>query len=109
GLWGTTCARSSCAADSAVAVAEYVDLFFFQAEDGIRDRNVTGVQTCALPILLKVKLIFVSFAFPFVKAVGSSLEKTEKVPFCSNHINVAVNRANKTITIQRFHRLNRNV
>src|SRR5699024_11430876 len=26
--------------------------FFFQAEDGIRDRNVTGVQTCALPILV---------------------------------------------------------
>src|SRR5699024_11750431 len=25
-------------------------IFFFQAEDGIRDRNVTGVQTCALPI-----------------------------------------------------------
>src|SRR5207249_8152981 len=25
--------------------------FFFQAEDGIRDRNVTGVQTCALPIV----------------------------------------------------------
>src|SRR5207249_9436411 len=24
--------------------------FFFQAEDGIRDRNVTGVQSCALPI-----------------------------------------------------------
>src|SRR5207249_7001226 len=24
----------------------------FQAEDGIRDRNVTGVQTCALPIFL---------------------------------------------------------
>src|SRR5207249_6578138 len=24
--------------------------FFFEAEDGIRDRNVTGVQTCALPI-----------------------------------------------------------
>src|SRR5699024_2150185 len=24
--------------------------FFFQAEDGIRNRNVTGVQTCALPI-----------------------------------------------------------
>src|SRR3712207_8765625 len=26
--------------------------FFFQAEDGIRDIGVTGVQTCALPILL---------------------------------------------------------
>ena len=26
--------------------------FFFQAEDGIRDSPVTGVQTCALPILV---------------------------------------------------------
>src|SRR2546430_9929836 len=26
-------------------------IFFFQAEDGIRDLTVTGVQTCALPIL----------------------------------------------------------
>src|SRR5438309_481511 len=28
--------------------------FFFQAEDGIRDGTVTGVQTCALPIFLKI-------------------------------------------------------
>ena len=28
-----------------------VFFFFFQAEDGIRDTSVTGVQTCALPIL----------------------------------------------------------
>src|SRR5256885_11679311 len=28
--------------------------FFFQAEDGIRDYKVTGVQTCALPILTAV-------------------------------------------------------
>src|SRR5256714_6517022 len=27
--------------------------FFFQAEDGIRDKLVTGVQTCALPIYLR--------------------------------------------------------
>src|SRR5437868_11602183 len=34
-----------------VAVGIFVKcFFFFQAEDGIRDRNVTGVQTCALPI-----------------------------------------------------------
>src|SRR5437762_3659765 len=26
------------------------NIFFFQAEDGIRDTSVTGVQTCALPI-----------------------------------------------------------
>ena len=29
---------------------ERVDIFFFQAEVGIRDDLVTGVQTCALPI-----------------------------------------------------------
>src|SRR5256885_7738623 len=28
----------------------WVFFFFFQAEDGIRDYKVTGVQTCALPI-----------------------------------------------------------
>ena len=28
-------------------------IFFFQAEDGIRDIGVTGVQTCALPISVK--------------------------------------------------------
>src|SRR5690606_40583465 len=30
---------------------------FFQAEDGIRDFHVTGVQTCALPIYQEIKLI----------------------------------------------------
>src|SRR5205085_9454375 len=29
--------------------------FFFQAEDGIRDLTVTGVQTCALPILMHAR------------------------------------------------------
>src|SRR5205085_5822246 len=29
-------------------------LFFVQAEDGIRDLTVTGVQTCALPIFIRV-------------------------------------------------------
>src|SRR5207245_3590305 len=32
------------------AVCAYDLSFFFQAEDGIRDATVTGVQTCALPI-----------------------------------------------------------
>src|SRR2546430_13355688 len=31
-------------------VCTFVLFFFFQAEDGIRDLTVTGVQTCALPI-----------------------------------------------------------
>src|SRR5690606_41128189 len=33
----------------------FVFFFFFQAEDGIRDFHVTGVQTCALPILTHVE------------------------------------------------------
>src|SRR4051794_41378703 len=31
------------------------DIFFFQAEDGIRDGRVTGVQTCALPIYRRAR------------------------------------------------------
>src|SRR5690606_40192295 len=47
--------------------------FFFQAEDGIRDFHVTGVQTCALPIsynsLLKEKAIrsFMEFSSNFLR------------------------------------------
>src|SRR5690606_39744238 len=35
--------------------------FFFQAEDGIRDFHVTGVQTCALPIFLDKESTATSF------------------------------------------------
>src|SRR2546430_10331981 len=38
--------RSTCIIDCSL-------FFFFQAEDGIRDLTVTGVQTCALPILVR--------------------------------------------------------
>src|SRR3712207_7009074 len=40
--------------------------FFFQAEDGIRDIGVTGVQTCALPIFL--------LQLPFLHAVSPPSE-----------------------------------
>src|SRR2546430_5884352 len=47
---GNTCkAKSSSTTDSPACCALS---FFFQAEDGIRDLTVTGVQTCALPISL---------------------------------------------------------
>src|SRR5206468_6482833 len=36
---------------SCIIVVVFFFFFFFQAEDGIRDLIVTGVQTCALPIL----------------------------------------------------------
>src|SRR5256885_5554143 len=38
--------------DQAVTQMAWIYRFFFQAEDGIRDYKVTGVQTCALPISL---------------------------------------------------------
>src|SRR5690349_23967702 len=34
--------------------------FFFQAEDGIRDLYVTGVQTCALPIWLETGVVMLT-------------------------------------------------
>src|SRR5256886_5957633 len=33
-----------------MGIVDCLNFFFFQAEDGIRDLTVTGVQTCALPI-----------------------------------------------------------
>src|SRR5229473_3931006 len=41
-----------CVADK----SKVIFFFFFQAEDGIRDKLVTGVQTCALPISLAGKI-----------------------------------------------------
>src|SRR5256885_3908756 len=47
---------------------DFFFFFFFQAEDGIRDYKVTGVQTCALPIFLFVPLAIV-FAEAFKKGI----------------------------------------
>src|SRR5438445_11832739 len=41
--------------------------FFFQAEDGIRDIGVTGVQTCALPIFMNWRLSKEGQAFQIAK------------------------------------------
>src|SRR5439155_12532172 len=41
---------SSCYSGVLVRERTNMALFFFQADDGIRDGHVTGVQTCALPI-----------------------------------------------------------
>ena len=48
-------------------------IFFFQAEDGIRDRDVTGVQTCALPTPTVSSLLtpFSKFFSPFLRSTCS--------------------------------------
>src|SRR2546421_8585939 len=45
-------------------------IFFFQAEDGIRDLIVTGVQTCALPIYLPSMLLK-----PLISSIASSYSR----------------------------------
>src|SRR5699024_11377861 len=54
-------------------VFSFLFFFFFQAEDGIRDRNVTGVQTCALPIFSLVIGIPFSYFYSFYSIKGSKL------------------------------------
>src|SRR6266513_5614819 len=51
-------------------------IFFFQAEDGIRDRNVTGVQTCALPIFQRIGRAVVGLV---ARAVAAVVEHDDRV------------------------------
>src|SRR2546430_13668501 len=56
--------------------------FFFQAEDGIRDLTVTGVQTCALPICMGMcgasALITLPLATRVAIASASAKERSEE-------------------------------
>src|SRR5437773_5141286 len=57
-----------------ISIFLFFFFFFFQAEDGIRDRDVTGVQTCALPILLSAV---------FALALSARLHKLISEPILS--------------------------
>src|SRR5690606_40672953 len=46
--------------------------FFFQAEDGIRDFHVTGVQTCALPILTRGQKSDAQYYRDLVRFIGDT-------------------------------------
>src|SRR5207249_8492045 len=59
--------------------------FFFQAEDGIRDRNVTGVQTCALPIYARE---IYAGARNVIETLAGRLENRREIPkdtLCLGH------------------------
>src|SRR2546425_4417729 len=54
-VWGCRAAKAAQLASTQARIrppiqVDGIFVFFFQAEDGIRDKLVTGVQTCALPI-----------------------------------------------------------
>src|SRR2546427_3287850 len=53
--------------------------FFFQAEDGIRDLTVTGVQTCALPISARPPQPASNVDFTVAQAVAAELHPGEPV------------------------------
>src|SRR5690554_7153069 len=60
--------------------------FFFQAEDGIRDADVTGVQTCALPIskvAMNLPLPTITFGILTISEPRKGLEAGE---FTSNNL-----------------------
>ena len=63
--------------EKAEGVSQVFVFFFFQAEDGIRDDLVTGVQTCALPIcpqgfvlLFVRKMEYAVIIYPVFDQVG---------------------------------------
>src|SRR3712207_7362745 len=61
--------------------------FFFQAEDGIRDIGVTGVQTCALPI----SSASVTKTVPVLLKVNSTLALVDVlIPTCGRKTGLAV-------------------
>src|SRR5699024_3680147 len=53
--------------------------FFYQEEDGIRDRNVTGVQTCALPIYKARTLNVFHLGDDVAAGLGTSVERERLV------------------------------
>src|SRR5215210_8301422 len=67
--------------------------FFFQAEDGIRDTSVTGVQTCALPIYNPIGTVHAGFAATLLDsamacAVHSTLKRGDSYTTLEFKINL---------------------
>src|SRR5690606_40072823 len=54
--------------------------FFFQAEDGIRDFHVTGVQTCALPIFTTGALVEHALQQLYGEETGDAVPREVLVP-----------------------------
>src|SRR5437763_2575323 len=54
--------------------------FFFQAEDGIRDTSVTGVQTCALPICRSRGTPRSALLAPYTRSILSTTPENRR--FC---------------------------
>src|SRR6266478_6734621 len=104
----------------------FVFFFFFQAEDGIRDLTVTGVQTCALPISLRTAGSFVGKRWTlgkivhgvpagtprrirtsgfFSSAATSAYDKSSAIcasPVCSTAVRVVASGTNRQVISSRW-------
>src|SRR5256885_4841151 len=70
--------------------------FLFQAEDGIRDYKVTGVQTCALPIFASRTVVFLGISADDV-AAGGHLERLKELGIkLGSHYWITARRDNPT-------------
>src|SRR5690625_1542280 len=71
--------------------------FFFQAEDGIRDGHVTGVQTCALPIYIRNSVNFPELVMPRSNRGQRLAIANANVPNMLGQISAAVGEADVNI------------
>src|SRR5438270_1810408 len=60
--------------------------FFFQAEDGIRDLTVTGVQTCALPISISFSHWSEAITFFTCRTLSAGLEEDINSQWAPNSV-----------------------
>src|SRR2546430_15655654 len=79
-----------------------VDLsFFFQAEDGIRDLTVTGVQTCALPILAKTpeQMTYRSTLRKRKSRENETIEQRE-IRLAKDRVNKRIKKSSETLEVR---------
>src|SRR5258707_8619020 len=72
-------------ADRAAVRERVRTVFFFQAEDGIRDIGVTGVQTCALPICAEYDVWVTELSFHHSTDGGRTFANVN-TPHGDNHV-----------------------
>src|SRR5690554_4988611 len=91
-----------------VRVMMFDFFFFFQAEDGIRDADVTGVQTCALPIWHFSTVMYFQYSVPYEYGyfrVISPTEKKIRMIYPNGEAQPSTSTIGNTTNIWEFHKM----